>query len=254
MNRKTYGFLGVILLLTLWFPWLLFLLQDQFTLNRSYALQDTASSHDLMETYPVIAQIYADFYDGAPPYEKEGQYDLTDISTYEKEIQETLKEHIQAMELAITDLILANVITPNILLQSNSQYEISFGTLSAFSSLSNSSYLTQTFSIDGEYVRSSDFHYLINSNKITSIHITNEKISRISEKQQKEMAKAMISYLGLEDIEDWTATEYGFESYQAKLQINCDVTTYGIGYANLDISVSPLGQYRQTTDYTIQAR
>lgn len=254
MNRKTYGILGVILLLTLWFPRFLFFLQDHVTLNKSYALQDTTSSHDLMETYPVISEIYADFYDGSSPGEKGETYDLTDISTYEKEMQEKLKERIQDMEQAITDLITANVFTPDILLQSESQYEISFGTLSAFSSLSSSNRLTQTFSIDREYVRSSDFNYLINSNKITSIHITNERISGISEKQQKEMAHAMISYLGLADIEDWTATEYGYESYQAKLQINCDVTTYGLGYANLDISVSPLGQYRHTTNDIIQAR
>ena len=251
MNRKTYLILGVILLLTVMFPWCLFQLQDHFTLNRSYAMQDTTSSHDLMEAYPIIAEIYADFYDDVSSNNRGGLYQLSELDSYDEQAQKEIKDRISTMEQAITDMLTANVLTPVILNQSSSQYEIRFGTLTAFSSISKSCSLEQTFSIDGDHVRSSEFNYVTNSHKIIKARICNEAISGISEKQQKEMAKAMISYLGLEDIDDWTATDYGYESYQAKLQINCDVIQYGIGYACLEISVSPLGQYRQINNYSI---
>lgn len=251
MNRKTYLILGVILLLSIMFPWCLFQLQDHFTLHRSYAMHNTTSSHDLMETYPIIAEIYADFYDDVSPGNKGGQYQLSELDSYDEQVQEKLRNRISTMEQAITDMVTANVLTPVILNQNSSQYEIHFGTLTAFSSTSKSCTLEQTFSIDGDHVRSSEFNYVTNSHKIIKARIYNEAISSISEKQQKEMAKAMISYLGLEDIDDWTATDHGYESYQAKLQINCDVNQYGIGYACLELSVSPLGQYRQINNYSI---
>lgn len=50
----------------------------------------------------------------------------------------------------------------------------------------------------------------------------------------------MIEYLGLNEIDDWVYNEYGYESYQVKLQVTCEISEYTY-YNDLNIRVAMLG-------------
>ena len=90
---------------------------------------------------------------------------------------------------------------------------------------------------------STSFDLLKESKKITALDISNEAVELLNQEDCKEIMRSMIQYLGLEDIEDWSYTDNGYESYIAKLQVYCEIRYYGNGYPTLEIGIIPLGQH-----------
>ena len=69
--------------------------------------------------------------------------------------------------------------------------------------------------------------------------MSNQQLSKLTKEDIKKMTWQMIEYLGLEKIEDWNYTDFGYESFQAKLQVNCDLSDFsGIYYLNVSVGMA----------------
>ena len=104
--------------------------------------------------------------------------------------------------------------------------------------------LEQIFSMEGSKVVSNYFGLLAKSKKISELSVSNESIRDLTQEQQLRIAKKLIQYYGLDQIEDWVENDYGFESYRAKIQIYCHVESFENSYSTLNLGITPLGQYR----------
>lgn len=240
MKRKTYILLPVLFLLSFLLPLLVFSLQDWHDIQKVYHFDQIYISSDIAKKYPVISEIYASFYTQGESTETKNQY-LIDFSSATSEDQVTYADIKSLYEQEITNLIDKSILTNQLVNNDENAYVIDFGTLLLRNRhLYN---LSQIFSMEGNKVVSTSFDLLKESKKITALNISNEAVERLTKEDCKDMMRSMIQYLELEEIEDWSYTDNGYESYIAKLQVYCEIRNYGNGYPTLEIGVIPLGQH-----------
>ncbi|MFQ6860486.1 MAG: hypothetical protein ACLROI_02905 [Beduini sp.] len=240
MKRKAYILLPVIFILSFLLPILVFTLQDWHDIQKEYHFDQIYISSDIAKEYPVISEIYASFYTQGESTETENQY-LINFSSSTPEDQETYADIKLLYEQEIRSLIDKSVITNQLVNNDKNAYTIDFGSLLLRNRhLYN---LSQIFSMEENKVVSTSFDLLKESKKITALDISNEAVELLNQEDCKEIMRSMIQYLGLEDIEDWSYTDNGYESYIAKLQVYCEIRHYGNGYPTLEIGIIPLGQH-----------
>ena len=142
------------------------------------------------------------------------------------------------------------ILAPKYLNQQTDEYNIRFGTLhQSLSTIQGYYTLNQIFSIAEDKVISNETTILMNSKKLLRLSVTNDQVKQLTKKQQIKIAKKLIHYYELENINDWTENEFGYESYQAKLQIYCDMISYDDSNPTLMMGIVPLGQYRASSIY-----
>lgn len=240
MKRKTYLLLPVLLLLSCFLPMLIFRLQDWHDTQKVYPFDQIYITSEITKKYPIISEIYASFYTQGENTDAENQYLLDFSPAFPKE-QEPYADIKSLYEQEVCTLIKKNILTDRLVNNEDNLYTIDFGTLLLRNRhLYN---LSQIFSLEGTKVVSTSFDLLKESKKIIALEISNEAVDFLTKEDCKEIMYAMIQYLGLEEIEDWSYSENGYESYTAKLQIYCEIRNYGEGYSDFQIGVIPLGQH-----------
>ena len=93
-----------------------------------------------------------------------------------------------------------------------------------------------------------DFTLDKQTEKILNLEFYRYEVKQYSEQERKEFAWNMIQYLGLDSLKDWTYTRYGYESYQAKVQVYCEVEDLEDS-SRFTMGITPLGQHTSTTLY-----
>ena len=240
MKRKTYILLPVLFILSFLLPMLIFALQDWYDIQKVYHFDQIYISSDIAKKYPVISEIYASFYTQGESTETENQY-LINFSSATPKDQETYTDIKLLYEQEISNLIDKSVITNQLVSNDKNAYVIDFGTLLLRNHhLYN---LSQIFSMEENKVVSTSFDLLKENKKIIALDISNEAVELLNQEDCKEMMRSMIQYLELAEIEDWSYTDNGYESYIAKLQVYCEIRHYGNDYPTLEIGVIPLGQH-----------
>lgn len=240
MKRKIYILLPILLILSFLLPMLVFYLQDWHDIQKDYHFDQIYVSSDITKKYPIISEIYASFYSQGESTENDNQY-LIDFSSASPKEQENYADIKALYEQEVNTLIAKTILSDRLVNNDENMYTIDFGILVLKNRhLYN---LSQIFSMEQNRVVSTSFDLLKESKKIIALDISNAAVDYLTKEDCKEMMQAMISYLGLEEIEDWSFTDNGYESYTAKLQIYYEIRNYGEDYSTLEIAAIPLGQH-----------
>lgn len=86
----------LMMVLTILCPLLLFQVQDYMDQTKSYAMPHTSIDDIVLKKHPIIASIYNEFYSSVD--NDYFNYDYTDISVYDKDIQEKLIDMKKSMK------------------------------------------------------------------------------------------------------------------------------------------------------------
>lgn len=229
--------LGVFAMMIL--PLGIFEMQDYMHL-RTYKGTES-NTYEMFSTYPIISQLYAATYEQDSTFHE--PYNLTDLTPYKETELEQLTQSKKAFEQQLNALVDHELLTPSKLMSETKQIQLDNGYMThLLNDTSLTMNLHQIYSIDQELVKSQRFTYLKQADKIIQFEVTNDRIVALDEEERKQLAWAMINYLGLSEIDDWTYLDHGYESYQAKLQVYCRIYTPPSGYLEYQIGVLPLGQ------------
>ena len=239
----------IVLLLTFLLPWLVFQVMDRIDQSEFHTSEKLITDHGLMDTYPIISDIYANYYNEFTQNE-DVVYDYTDLSIYQQPQQDRLQKIKALLEQELSTWMKQGILAPKYLNQQTDEYNIQFGTFhQSLSTIQGYYTLNQIFSIAEDKVISNETTILMNSKKLLRLSVTNDQVKQLTKKQQIKIAKKLIHYYELENINDWTENEFGYESYQAKLQIYCDMISYDESNPTLMMGIVPLGQYRASSIY-----
>ena len=133
-------------------------------------------------------------------------------------------------------------------LKKGEPFSVEFGTLSHMSEKSGVWQLNQVYRLNTANDNIGDFTLDKQTEKILNLEFYRYEVKQYSEQERKEFAWNMIQYLGLDSLKDWTYTRYGYESYQAKVQVYCEVEDLGDS-SRFTMGITPLGQHTSTTLY-----
>lgn len=237
---RVMGILTIIILLSI--PLIVFKVQDYQNINKKIAWQNSSLDKELLQKYPIINDIYNEFFNNDSFQDNSVRYVIKNKDNYSVDEQARMIELQELFKQEVGLLLEKRVIDHNLLeLSSQESFQVDFGTIIDKSPNSQGKYiLDQIYRLNSENDNYANFSININSKKITSLSISNQLLTKLTKADLKKMAWQMIEYLGLEKIEDWTYTDYGYESYQAKLQIICEVSEFSQVYT-LNIRVGMLG-------------
>lgn len=226
------------ILFTLWIPKLLFHIQDGVD-RKNNKLETTNELSELYRKYPIIPAVYADAYNDTD--DADGTYfKIEHMNDYDN--AKELRKKLSSAEKQIQDLLQRGILSPQLLIRDDESFQFTYGTISdPFNTEQLSFRINQVLSINRGYVRSADFTFLKQPDKIISMDIANEHTAKITESERKKIARKLITYYQLDDFDDWTYNNQGYESYRAKLQIICRLISNDSGYSRLQIALMPLG-------------
>lgn len=229
----------LILCFSILFPWLVFQLQDFFTLHQQVAWTSTSNTKELMKQYPLLSSVYANFYELQEDGDDAEVYDLTHTENYGKD-QAALDQIKADFSKEINQLIKFQVLPTTFFDHPEEDFQVRFGTLSNFhKEESTAYYLNQVFTLNGQETTSASYTLDRKTKKLLAFSFYTQQIQALEQEDQKAMAWQMIQYLGLDKIEDWTYTDYGYESYQARVQIYCTIEKDNNLFT---MGITPLGQ------------
>ena len=218
----------------------IFRLQDGMAADKNVSW--TSSTEDIAGRYPVVASVYANFYQKLdnPIYES---YNLSDIAAYPKKQQTQMKEMQDTFSRELNTLVKEEVLPRTWLeLKKEEAFAVKFGTLSHSSGKNGIWQLNQVYRINRDMDTMGEFTLDKQTGRLLNIHFFKDHTEVYGEEKRKELAWNMIRYLGLDSIHDWTYTKYGYESYEAKVQVYCDVEKNGVT-TNYSMGIAPLGQH-----------
>ena len=231
----------LMMVLTILCPLLLFQVQDYMDQTKSYAMPHTSIDDIVLKKHPIIASIYNEFYSSVD--NDYFNYDYTDISVYDKDIQEKLIDMKKIYEEEINALLTYKVLKPEELQLSDQHFTLNFGYLNTrFKKNQNVFPLSQIYEIRKDGSESANFILLKDVHKISKLSIYRTMTPKTPE-ELKAITWAYIQYLGLEDLDDWQYTAYGYESYSAKIQVYCDMSQVGEPQYELNVGICPIGQH-----------
>lgn len=167
-----------------------------------------SSTEDIAKNYPVVSRVYANFYQGNETMMDNESFHLSDMSAYTEKQQSQLTEVKKKYSRELNQVYRLNTANDNI----------------------------GDFTLDKQ------------TEKILNLEFYRHEVKQYSEQERKEFAWNMIQYLGLDSLKDWTYTRYGYESYQAKVQVYCEVENLGDS-SRFTMGITPLGQHISTTLY-----
>lgn len=241
MKKRWIRIIGVISIgLLLSVPLVTFKIQDHQNINKKIAWQNSSLDKELMNKYPIINDIYNELFT-TNDLKNYNQYVIKNKENYTSEQQSKLEEFQKLFEQEVNLLLQHQVIDHSLLeLQPQEHYAVTFGTIMDYSVEDQGKYvLDQIYRFNTNNDNSISFTMNVSSKKITSFTISNQQLSKLTKEDIKKITWQMIEYLGLEKIEDWNYTDFGYESYQAKLQVICDLSDFsGIYYLNVSVGMA----------------
>lgn len=246
---KITGLFLLSLLATFVLPHIVFTLQDTLNLKGH---QQNNDQQEVFTHYPIISSIYAATYEQSDPSNIEA-YDLSNLQAYNETQLEQIKAMKEAFSMQLKQLIENHTLSSEYLGNKADAVSLEFGYVTHLipdSSLTIN--LHQILSIEQDYVKSQEFQYLKQADKIIRFQVMNEHIPLLSDEEKQAIAWSMISYLGLSELDDWTYLDHSYESYQAKLQVYCQIYTRTTGYYELQVGVLPLGQSRYPSELLME--
>lgn len=240
---RTIGFLTITALLLT--PLMVFKIQDQHNLNKKIPWQNSSLDKELIKKYPIINDIYTEFFTNITFQDNAARYVIRNKDNYSADQQAKITALQELFKQEVDLLLKQEVIDYNLLeLSSRDAYQVDFGTIYDKSLDDQGIYLLdQLYRFNTDNDNYANFVMNAKSKKITSLSLTNHSLAKLKKDDLKKMGWQMIEYLGLAKIDDWNYTDYGYESYQAKLQIVCEVLEFS-GRYTLEIRVSMLGSSR----------
>lgn len=241
---RAIGFLTITALLLT--PLIIFKIQDQHNLDKKIPWQNSSLDKELMKKYPIINDIYTEFFTNITFQDEDTRYVIRNKDNYSADQQVKITELQELFKQEVNLLLEQEVIDYHLLeLSSPDLYQVNFGTIYDKSLDDHGVYiLDQLYRFNSDNDNYANFAMNAKSKKITSLSLTNHSLAKLKKADLKKMGWQMIEYLGLAKIDDWNYTDYGYESYQAKLQIVCEVLEFSGDYT-LDIGVSMLGSSRK---------
>ena len=236
---RTMAVMAIVVILMI--PLAIFTINDHQNIDKQIAWQNTSLDKALMDKYPLLNSIYNELfadYD-ANNYE---QYIIKNKDNYSSEKQLKIEEIQKLFEQEVNLLLQKQVIDRSLLeLSPNEPFQVNFGTIYDRKIDEHGTYnLEQIYRYNTDNDNSVTFSINAQGKKITNLSIANHLLSKLSQADLKKMTWQMIEYLGLEEIDDWSYTDFGYESYLAKLQVVSDLSEYSGSYY-LNISVRILG-------------
>lgn len=231
----------LVVVLTIVCPLMMFHVQDYMDQSRIYDMLDTSIDDLLLKKHPIISSVYQEFYSSTQ--HDYFTYDYTDISIYDQDEQGKLKDMKKIYEDEINTLLKFQVLESADLQQSNPHFTLNFGSLNTrFDKKQNAYPLSQIYEIRKDGSNSINFVLLKDVHKITKLSIYRAMTPKTTE-ELKDIAWSYIKYLGLDDLDDWQYTSYGYESYAAKIQVYCDISQINDSQYVLNIGICPIGQH-----------
>lgn len=243
MNKKKIRILGIVtLLFSLSFPLIVGTVQDYHDINKELSLEDN-QTQEILKNHPIIGNIYQ-LYQSGNLTDSRIEYKIRQKDEYTASEQETLL-HLQSLfTKEIQQLLQNHVLNASLLeIDPSKDYQADFGTLVTFET-ENFYRLEQVLRMWEKSFKSIDYVMEPKSNKIIGINITQQEKLTLSDEELKTIAWAMIQYLELDDIDDWSYNQYGYESNKAKLRISCTLQKRTELYT-FDIDISLLGILNQ---------
>lgn len=225
----------------------IFYIQDSVAVDKDIVWQ--SSTEDIAKNYPVVSRVYANFYQGNETMMDNESFHLSDMSAYTEKQQSQLTEVKKKYSRELNQLLAQGIFPYELLdLKKGEPFSVEFGTLSQMSEKSGVWQLNQVYRLNTANDNIGDFTLDKQTEKILNLEFYRHEVKQYSEQERKEFAWNMIQYLGLDSLKDWTYTRYGYESYQAKVQVYCEVEDLGDS-SRFTMGITPLGQHTSTTLY-----
>lgn len=241
-HKIRYLLLGMILF-SLCIPYLCFLLIDQQTLSMNKTWTGKQHDKELLENHEVAQALYTSFYGNES---LKTSYDLTNISQYNEEHLSVLRPIIHSFETEINTFIKDGIIKKEYLkLSEEEPFTIPFGTLQISENETGTHHLDIIYSMENGYVEEATFTLDKKSNKIIGFTITNPNATSFTTKQKYTHLRKFISYLDLNDIEDWTQIEGSFSSYQLRAEL-CISEVHDDKTKSYTVSFMPIGRHENS--------
>lgn len=239
---RIIGIITIVIILVM--PLVVFTIQDYQNIDKQIAWQNSSLDKELMEKYPIINDIYNEYLEADNLNDNYEQYVIKNKDNYSKEKQLKLEEFKKLFEQEVNSLLQKEVISYELLELDENLFQVDFGTIIDQSINNQGKYiLDQIYRFNTDNDNAVNFTMNANSKKITYLSISNHLLTKLTKTDLKKMAWQMIEYLELDKIDDWVYTDFGYESYQAKLRIICDLSEFSGNY-NLYISAIMLGSDR----------
>lgn len=239
-KTRIIGIVAISLLLSI--PLVIFTFLDYQNIDKQVAWQNSSLDKQLMEKYPIINDIYNEFFTNHSLDDINNTYVVRKKDDYPVDKQQKMEE-LQKLYTQEVNLLLEKQVIDHELLElaPQEQFKVDFGTIYDKSVDNKGTYnLDILYRFNSDYDNWMNFEMNTSGKKITSLSITNQLVPKLTKDDLKKMAWQMIEYLGLNEIDDWVYNEYGYESYQAKLQVTCEISEYA-NYNDLNIRVAMLG-------------
>lgn len=232
-KKKVRGFCIFILIISLCFPLILVNILDSRDLNKEISFEDN-QTEEILKKHPVIENIYKLY----PNYtDKIEEYVIRRIGEYDQEKQEKLTQYQSLFSKEIQKIIDHKVISHELLENFDKKHYVDYGTIY----ISDISYdLNQILRMWEYSYKSFQYQMEPHTKKIINLTISQEKAIHLSDDEIKTISWGMIEYLELDDIDDWSYNQYGYESNKAKLRISCELERR-VGTNTITVGVTLLG-------------
>lgn len=230
----------IILLLSLLLviPMLSFLVQDKVNMNNSYAYESKLNDETLISKHPLVSRIYDDYFDESD--EAPEELSIKNISNLSKEKQKEVKEIKEAFEIEIQKLVQSGIL-PKEYIEYENDWKIDFGQISIYRRRQVVD-LDQIYRLNTNNDRVISYVMDLETKKIIGINISASDLRMISLERQGELLKKILEYLEFDDIDDWSFSPYGMESYKARLQLSYRYYNYSEDAQYINVSLSPYGE------------
>lgn len=204
----------LIISLSLAMPYIVVYSIDYYDFSHMKTIE-TTNLKKIIENHPIVQAVYNDYYSN--DYNEDSpQYVVKNKELYSQSVQKRITELQNIFSREIEKLMQYKVIDQDILETSQNQYPITFGTIYD----QKNPYLDQLLRMDKDY-KNISFSCEKDTEKIDSIMVVDANGKNYTEKQCQNMAWHMIEYLELDDIEDWSYNQYGYESQILKIRVYC---------------------------------
>lgn len=238
-NKRIFG-IGV-LVISICLPSVVFKAYDYYVFHKEVQWKDASIEHEIKEKHPIIQEIYYKYFDDTYVDDRD-TFSIKRQDEYTKEKRDKFSKIQSLFEKEINRMIQNDVLSYKYFeMEESSQFKLPFGTIGD-DCLEDGKYdLDMTFRIPVDNCMM--FIYNKKTSLITDFFISNRYINNLKEKDIRKMLHGYLTYLNLDDIEDWKWTQYGYESSLAKLQLyyRQDINEDGIG--QLSIYFQPYGTY-----------
>lgn len=208
-------------------PLVVFMIQDSFVIGKTTQWSQQNEEYEIARNHPIISSLYSKYYSPGSYTSDIAEYNIKEALSQDKN-QEKIKQFQAYFDEEINKLLEYKVIPYGLIeLQDKEKFTTDFGYIRDFSKeLNRSLYLQQYFRLHTDNDISTSYEYNMYAKKINKIGISNKQVNDLSDKQLQDICKKMISYLELDDIDDWEYSNSGYISQKAKLIVYCYVEHY----------------------------